>query len=166
MKPTDEFKNDLFSSSSSASTAHQQRSVHEFSCGHVVSPSNVLCVSLAKGPSGKSLDFDFQRRSQTVEELGTTLCSVVGVVPGGFVVFFPSYGFEAECHRVFEKNGVLARLKAKKTLFRYLPKKSGGIERDKPDNVCQCLVYPVVHGKRTLTWRRLEASLLANSCYL
>ena len=68
-----------------------------FSCDHIVPPENVLPLVIKCGPSSKVLDFSFQKRDQTdtLSELSRVLMNVCNVIPGGIVVFFPSYEYEA-----------------------------------------------------------------------
>jgi chromosome transmission fidelity protein 1 len=72
-----------------------------FTCDHVVPAPNVLLQCLARGPTGTTLDFRFQSRSSVhvMEELGRTLIRICQTVPGGVVVFLPSYSYEAQLVR-------------------------------------------------------------------
>eukprot|EP00887_Chlorella_sp_A99_P000340 scaffold13.g340.t1 len=69
--------------------------IHHFSCGHVVVQDRLLALALGAGPSGAALDFRHASRSApaTLDELGRLLCNVCQVVPGGVVVFFPSFRY-------------------------------------------------------------------------
>ena len=51
-------------------------------------------------------------------DLGNALVNVCNVVPNGVVVFFTSYAYEALVYRVWQKHGIVARLTARKALFR------------------------------------------------
>jgi chromosome transmission fidelity protein 1 len=85
------FQDQLFISAG----AKLERIVH-FACGHVVPPDSVLPLIIKSGPSGKFLDFTFQHRDtpETYLELSRTLVNVCNVIPGGIVIFFPSYDYE------------------------------------------------------------------------
>ncbi|KAI0703917.1 DNA repair helicase [Earliella scabrosa] len=90
-----------------------------FSCGHIIPESNLQTVILRKGPRGGELQFKFQQRGDDslIAELGQILLNLVNIVPGGMVVFVPSYGF---LHAVMEKwkaSGTLEKLNAKKKIF-------------------------------------------------
>merc|ERR1740139_440029 len=52
-----------------------------------------------KGVSGNVLNSSFQTRStkQYLDELANTLCALWRVIPGGVLVFFPSYGLMESC---------------------------------------------------------------------
>ena len=69
---------------------------------------------------GALLDFSYTSRSQvsTLDELGRVLSNVVTIVPAGVVVFFPSYDYEQVVFRHLEKSGVMAKISARKAVFR------------------------------------------------
>ncbi|RLN71130.1 hypothetical protein BBJ28_00000195 [Nothophytophthora sp. Chile5] len=102
-----------------------QPQVDLFSCGHVIPPENLLGFSLASGPSQKHLEFTFARRSdmEALDELGRILLNLARVVPGGVVVFFPSYRFEENVVRRWQATKQFEQIHAKKPIFRE-PKKS------------------------------------------
>ena len=66
------------------------------------------------------LDFSYTSRSQvsTLDELGRVLSNVVTIVPAGVVVFFPSYDYEQVVFHHLEKSGVMAKISARKAVFR------------------------------------------------
>ena len=45
--------------------------LHKFSCGHVISPDNILPIALGRGPSGSTFEFKFENRgnSEMVRDL-------------------------------------------------------------------------------------------------
>lgn len=92
MQPIDEFRDQLF-----VSAGAELSRIANFSCGHIVPPENVLPIVIKSGPSGKTLDFTFQNRDsvETYQELSRALVNSCNVIPGGVVVFFPSYDYEA-----------------------------------------------------------------------
>ncbi len=49
-----------------------------------------------------------------MDELGRVVYNVCNIVPGGVVVFFPSYEYERAVHAHWEANGFLGRIGAKK----------------------------------------------------
>ncbi|CAI5977586.1 unnamed protein product [Closterium sp. NIES-64] len=91
-----------------------------FSCGHIVPGESVLPLAVAKGPSGKNLDFTFQSRSDPamIAELGRLLVNVCSVAPGGIVVFFPSFAYLQEVLSAWQAGAaggaVLPMLEARK----------------------------------------------------
>ena len=62
-----------------------------------------------------------------MDEVGRVLANVSNVVPGGVVVFFPSYDYEKLIYNHWEKTGVIRRLEAKKKVFRE-PKKANQVD--------------------------------------
>ena len=88
--------------------------VHSFP--HIV-PKENLCVStLSRGPSGREVTFDFNRRDDrgTVEELGRAILGLVGLVrQGGIVIFVPSYGYIDKLFNCWQST-ILPKLQAKR----------------------------------------------------
>jgi len=125
MRPLEEFEQQLFLAAG-ASPAR----VSSFSCQHVVPPANLLPRVLCTGPAGTRLDFSYNSRElpATLSELGRCLLSLATTVPGGIVVFFPSYDYEALVFRHLESSGMAAKLQAKKKIFRE-PKTSGELDQ-------------------------------------
>ena len=62
-----------------------------------------------------------------MDEVGRVLANISNVVPGGIVVFFPSYDYEKLIYSHWEKTGVIARLGAKKKVFRE-PRKANQVD--------------------------------------
>lgn len=64
-----------------------------FSCGHIVPRSHVQTLCVTKGPAGSLLEFKHAQRTdqRLLNELGQLILNLCSVVPGGMVVFFPSY---------------------------------------------------------------------------
>lgn len=58
MQPISEFKNQLF-----LSAGGEESRVQHFSCGHVVPAKQLLPVALPQGPTGLTLDFTYQHRT-------------------------------------------------------------------------------------------------------
>ena len=105
------------------------------------------------GPSGKPLEFSFKTRDEiaTIDELGRVICNICNMVPGGVVIFFPSYAYEKKVYAHFDKTGVLARILKKKQIFRE-PKKSSEMDKvlkDYARNACKqgAILLSVVGGK-------------------
>ncbi|KAF4325032.1 hypothetical protein BBO99_00000621 [Phytophthora kernoviae] len=119
MQPVSQVIDQLFSSV-------PKEDVDLFSCGHVIPPENLLGFSLALGPSQKHLEFTYSRRDdmEALDELGRILLNLSRIVPGGVVVFFPSYRFEENAIRRWQATKQYDQIQAKKTVFSE-PKKSG-----------------------------------------
>jgi Rad3-related DNA helicase len=60
---------------------------------HVVRPSQVLVRAVGKGPRGATLNSSFQTRDSEnyKADVGALVAAVARLVPGGVLVFFPSY---------------------------------------------------------------------------
>ncbi|XP_064405283.1 ATP-dependent DNA helicase DDX11-like isoform X2 [Halichondria panicea] len=115
MQPVSEFKHQLL-----LAAGVSPMRIMEFSCGHVIPADHLLPVCLCKGPAGVDLEFTFQHRNNPalLDELGRALVNLCTVVPGGIVVFFPSYDYEKRVHTHWEEFGVLNRIGKKKKIFR------------------------------------------------
>ncbi|KAG2758164.1 DNA repair helicase [Suillus brevipes Sb2] len=100
-----------------------------FSCGHIIPASNVQTLLLAKGPSGLDLEFKFAQQSnrQVVSELGQIVLNFCNVVPGGMVVFFPSYASLNYAREAWSQIGLLDKFSVKKKVFSE-PQESSGVE--------------------------------------
>ena len=118
------------STSASGSFASISRSLTVFTCDHVVPARNVHLACLSRGPTGGTLDFRHsgRERESIKDELGMTLLNVSTVVPGGVVVFLPSYRYEASLTRRWRETGTWAALGRRKGLHRE-PRESGDAER-------------------------------------
>jgi regulator of telomere elongation helicase 1 len=72
---------------------------HRLENPHIIPEDQIHVRVVAKGVSGKQLCSSYERRqdSEYFIELGNTLVSFGRVVPGGMLVFFPSYGVMETC---------------------------------------------------------------------
>lgn len=110
-----------------------------FSCGHVIPPENLVGLSLSAGPSQKHFEFTFARRNdvEAIDELGRVVLNLSRVVPGGVVVFFPSYRFEDSTVRRWQTTGAFNQIQDKKIIFRE-PKQSDELARVLADYSAKC----------------------------
>ena len=115
MQPISEFEDQLFK----AAGAIEQK-IDRFTCGHIVSKENVLPLVVKCGPKGQTLDFTYQNRDkvQTYEELALALIQICKAVPGGIVVFFPSYDYENRVFNHFQKANKIQQIEKIKKVFR------------------------------------------------
>ncbi|EIW81280.1 DNA repair helicase [Coniophora puteana RWD-64-598 SS2] len=152
MSPISDVTNQLFPYLSDASLS-------TFSCGHIVPQSHVQALLVGKGPSGRTLDFSFgnQKDKQLVNELGRTIANFVNLVPGGMVVFFPSYTYLYFAKEMWGTSGIWDQLARKKQLF-IEPREATGVESllraysaaaiTQPDDGTKgALLFAVVGGK-------------------
>ncbi|GJE94647.1 DNA repair helicase [Phanerochaete sordida] len=100
-----------------------------FSCGHIVPPASLQTLVVKKGPKGSAMQFKFDSRNDQnlMAELGQVLFNFASLVPAGMVVFVPSYGFLNTVMGVWEKSGLLERLRSKKKVFTE-PQESSDVE--------------------------------------
>ena len=99
------------------------------------------------------MEFSFKTRDEiaNIDELGRVICNICNMVPGGVVIFFPSYAYERKVYAHFDKTGVLARILKKKQIFRE-PKKGSEMDKvlkDYARNACKqgAILLSVVGGK-------------------
>ncbi|KAF5367608.1 hypothetical protein D9757_010662 [Collybiopsis confluens] len=88
MSPISDVQNQLFSHL-------PPERITSFSCGHIIPPENILTLAVAKGPSGRELDFRAGKQGDAgvLADLGQIILNLTRVVPKGMIVFFPSYKF-------------------------------------------------------------------------
>ncbi|XP_065834484.1 ATP-dependent DNA helicase DDX11-like [Oscarella lobularis] len=148
MSPTSEIRRQLF-----YPAGVDPNRVVEFSCGHVVPSDHLIALAVAFGPSGRTFDFRLESRSsdQTLNELGDAVLGAADVVPGGVVVFFPSYEYEKQAVAYWEKSGLMGRLRSLRAVYRE-PKVSGEVDRllseyEKSVRSSGAVLLAVVNGK-------------------
>ncbi|KAJ9458854.1 ATP-dependent DNA helicase CHL1 [Diplonema papillatum] len=100
------------------------RDVVFYQCGHVVPPDQILAGIVARGagPAAPVFDFRFSNRLNPglLQSLAAAIERVASVVPGGVVVFFPSYGYERQVFDAWDRQGTVQRLQSAtgKTVYR------------------------------------------------
>ncbi|KAI0667105.1 DNA repair helicase [Trametes maxima] len=122
MSPMDDVINQLFAGLS-------PDRLSTFSCGHIIPEKNLQTLVLKKGPRGGELQFKYQQRGNEnlIAELGQILLNFTNVVPGGMVVFLPSYAFLHAVTKQWRTGGVLDKLGLKKKIFSE-PQQSNEVE--------------------------------------
>ncbi|XP_075066685.1 ATP-dependent DNA helicase DDX11 isoform X2 [Mixophyes fleayi] len=125
MQPVSDFKQQLL-----ISAGLSPDRIVEFSCGHVIPPENILPIVLCSGPTNQQLEFTYQKRDlpEMMDETGRILANLCNVVPGGLVVFFPSYEYQKVILDHWEKTGLTKRLSVKKKIFQE-PKKASQVDQ-------------------------------------
>lgn len=91
-------------------------------------------------------------------ELGQVIFNFTSLVPGGMVVFVPSYSFLHTIAGIWEKSGLLERLRSKKKVFME-PQDSGDVEsvlRDYATEVQAVSMVTFANQKNELTNTYLE----------
>ena len=83
---------------------------------HVVHPSQVAVRVLTRSPIGEPLNSSFRSRSSPryKQQLAVTLQQIARVVPGGMLVFFPSYAAMKGCVEHWQTGGYWSALNSTK----------------------------------------------------
>ncbi|KAL3265964.1 hypothetical protein HHI36_010151 [Cryptolaemus montrouzieri] len=141
MKPISEFRDRLFIGSGAKSDR-----IVEFSCDHIIPPENIVPVVITNSSNGGKIVFNYENRMKMVNIIQEVLLEACRIIPGGIVVFFPSYQFENFAWQQM-KNVSFGRL-----LFRE-PKDAGSVDAvlEKYDveikRTKKALMFSVVGGK-------------------
>ncbi len=95
------------------------RDIMTFQCGHVIPPDALATYSLGVGPSGVVFDFTFENRHnvELLDEVGKTVSNLCNIVPGGLVVFFPSYAYMESTIERWKTTSQFTKLTKKKEIF-------------------------------------------------
>lgn len=95
---------------------------------HVVDPSHVRTFVIS-GTAQCAFKFTMSNRTneRMVLALGQTLLDLAAIVPGGIVVFFPSYSYEEYVHGLWQRHSLLSTLEHVKQVFRE-PRESSELE--------------------------------------
>ncbi|VDB84636.1 unnamed protein product [Peniophora sp. CBMAI 1063] len=112
MSPMSDLVNNLF--------RHVPRErISTFSCGHIIPAANLQTLALSKSPRGGDLTFKFATMSDpaVITDLGQVLLNMARVVPGGMVVFVPSYNFLNQVMKTWKEKKLLESLNSKKKVF-------------------------------------------------
>ncbi|KAJ2771307.1 DEAD H (Asp-Glu-Ala-Asp His) box helicase 11, partial [Coemansia nantahalensis] len=97
--------------------------VQQFAWSHVVPQSHVCALVVDRGPTGEPLRFAFQDQANParIREAGQALAALCNVVPGGVVVFFPSYALLAKMQAAWAAAGIVQRIARRKPVFSEAP---------------------------------------------
>jgi chromosome transmission fidelity protein 1 len=104
-----------------------------FSCNHITSESNLRTLVVPRGPQGSELNFKFSNMENrdrvglplynTVHnthinlqllELGQIVANFTRIVPGGMVVFLPSYKTLEKVKNLWDEKGIMGSIRNKK----------------------------------------------------
>ena len=118
------------SASASGEARPVGRSLTWLSCGHVVPRDSLLPMAVGAGPSGRAFDFSFAARGtpEMMDELGRLLVNACAVVPGGVVVFFPSFKYADDVYARWVKTNAVGQLSKHKFVFRE-PRTAAKVEK-------------------------------------
>jgi regulator of telomere elongation helicase 1 len=67
---------------------------------------------MGKSENNVPFNFNYQNKDnfEMIDELGITIAKVAKNVPGGILVFFPSYWLMDKCYERWEKSGVINKI--------------------------------------------------------
>ena len=70
---------------------------------HVINPKQVMISVLTQGINKNGFNFNYNNRDNTAmfADLGKTLCQLATRVPGGILLFFPSYRIMERCYETW-----------------------------------------------------------------
>ncbi|KAJ2236844.1 ATP-dependent DNA helicase chl1 [Coemansia sp. RSA 485] len=126
MQPTDDVISQLLPTNHTISGQPElmdPNNARLFAWNHVVHKSHVAAVVVGSGPTGQQLRFTYhdQMDAKKLRDAGNALAALCAVVPGGVVVFFPSYQMLLRMHEEWASCGVIARIERKKSVFAEQP---------------------------------------------
>ncbi|PVU96159.1 hypothetical protein BB559_002471 [Furculomyces boomerangus] len=95
------------------------KKLHVFECSHVVPKNNISAMVLGKGPNNHEINLSYagQNSEIVVKEAGFSLARLVKKIPGGMVVFFPSYSFLYSAYEKWIRNGIISEIQNSKKVF-------------------------------------------------
>ncbi|KAF4531782.1 hypothetical protein B566_EDAN011818 [Ephemera danica] len=87
--------------------------------GHVVTGEQVFVSVVSTGPDGTSLNSSYNTRNDPkyIASLGRTIQNFSRIVPGGLLIFFPSYPVLKKCQEEWQATGIWARIADQKAIF-------------------------------------------------
>lgn len=148
MEPMDDFTSYLFPKVPS-------NKIKKFTCGHLIPKENLKVFPIGKmGNSTFEFLFEKRDRDPVISQLGVLVCSLVSVIPGGMVVFFPSYKYLNKVLESWIKSGTLDKIQIQKEIFKE-PTDSLGVDSTLADYTSSikkpqslgAILFSVVGGK-------------------
>lgn len=86
---------------------------------HIIE-SNQVCVKIiGQGSDKVVLNSNFQNRNNKdyIMSLGRTISALCPIIPGGLLIFFPSYSIMNKCKTTWQEEGVWSLIDQKKKIF-------------------------------------------------
>ncbi len=93
---------------------------HKLESTHVIEPSQVNISILRRGLNSQEFKFDFENRDNQgmINDLGFTIAKISERVPGGILIFFPSYKLMEQIICSWEKSGGLNAIQKHKSVLK------------------------------------------------
>lgn len=92
---------------------------HRLENPHIVNSSQVFVKVVASGPDKEPLMSNYENRSNPkyLSSLARTILSFTPLIPGGLLVFFPSYPLMKTCMDSWQSNGLWSQIARLKPIF-------------------------------------------------
>lgn len=86
---------------------------------HIIDGSQVCVKIVGQGPDKECLNSSYANRDNPkyVQSLGRTILSFCPIIPGGLLVFFPSYPVLYKCQEAWQETGIWAQISRTKPIF-------------------------------------------------
>uniref|UniRef100_A0A182JAL0 Regulator of telomere elongation helicase 1 homolog n=1 Tax=Anopheles atroparvus TaxID=41427 RepID=A0A182JAL0_ANOAO len=86
---------------------------------HIIARNQVYVKIVSQGPDRVTLNSSYTNRNnpEYISSLGRTVLSVCPVIPGGLLIFFPSYPMLNHCVEEWQASGMWAQINRAKTVF-------------------------------------------------
>ncbi|XP_060530733.1 regulator of telomere elongation helicase 1 homolog [Cylas formicarius] len=86
---------------------------------HIVDHTQICVKVLSVGPDGETLNSNYQNRNNPnyKTSLGRSILNLTRVIPGGLLIFFPSYPIMQSCLDFWQGNGMWSNIAAQKAIF-------------------------------------------------
>ncbi|XP_039441302.1 regulator of telomere elongation helicase 1 homolog [Culex pipiens pallens] len=86
---------------------------------HIIDGSQVCVKIVGQGPDKESLNSSYGNRDNPkyISSLGRTILSFCPIIPGGLLVFFPSYPLLNKCQEAWQETGIWAQISRTKPIF-------------------------------------------------
>ncbi|EAA06834.5 AGAP000634-PA [Anopheles gambiae str. PEST] len=86
---------------------------------HIIARSQVYVKVITHGPDRVELNSSFKNRSnpEYIASLGRTALSLCPIIPGGLLIFFPSYPLLNKCSEEWQASGIWGQISRLKQIF-------------------------------------------------
>nr|XP_029707927.1 regulator of telomere elongation helicase 1 homolog [Aedes albopictus] len=86
---------------------------------HIIDGSQVCVKIVGQGPDKEMLNSSYSNRDNPkyISSLGRTILSFCPIIPGGLLVFFPSYPLLNKCQEAWQETGIWSQISRTKPIF-------------------------------------------------
>jgi chromosome transmission fidelity protein 1 len=110
MEPTEDYYNYLF-------PYVEENKIKKFTCGHVIPKENLDVFVIDRYRTEFEFSFDKRNDLNMITGLGESIVGLIEKIPGGVVVFLPSYKYLEQITHHWKKCGVYSRIESEKKIF-------------------------------------------------